>query len=288
MLNTWAHNPFNWRPLSKVWPSARPILNQLRRSGYIFAFTLPWPLPIILGHVGDFWMFRLLNAFGESTNPTQPLSGVQGWDTLAGSLGPGFDELNTELSPDGRSVDPLDPDEALKYPISVTSRVSTGGWFEKLKLYRDGLATNRWNKSLQCVWDLNQIEQVHNSVTSSKSPDAPAASGSTQTRRSSSVSRSVGVLDSGPRGSLGAATTVIWGAKDIALNTTLSTEGISDYFGMRDSHLVVLPHLGHWTQLDKVGASVWQAVIIWAVEGEHGSLGDSLAEYPAAKILVTS
>jgi len=292
MISTWVRNPLNWRPLSKLWPSARPIFNQLGKSGYIFAFNLPWPLPNILGHVGDFWMFRLLNAFGESNNPPQPLSGAQGWDTLAGSIGPGFDELDTKLSSDGNFVDPLDPDEALKYPLSIKSRVHTGGWFEKLKVYRDGLATSAWNKSLQCVWDLNQIEQVYNSVTSTRPATSSSGSSITQTqthrRRSSSTFRKVGVFDSGPVGSLEAATTVIWGAKDIALNTTLSTEGMLDYFGIRDSHLVLLPSVGHWTPLGKTGASIWEKVIAWAVEGENDILGDALADYPAAKILVTS
>lgn len=292
MVTTWARSPMNWRPLLKIWPSARPILTQLYKSGYIFSFYLPWPLPSILGYVGDFWMFRLLNAFGENNKPTEPLSGVKGFEALAGSIGPGFDELRSELSPDGHSVDPLDPDEALKYPLSVKSRVHSGGWFEKLKLYRDGLAMDPWNKSLERAWDLNQIEQVHNSITSLRSSTNSYGPSSTQTqtqrRRSSPTFRKVGVFDSGPPGSLAAATTVIWGAKDIALNTTLSTEGMADYFGIRDSHLVLLPSVGHWTQLGKTGQTIWETVIVWAVEGENGSLGDTLAEYPTAEILVTS
>jgi hypothetical protein len=285
MLVTWMHKPTNFRPLYRLLPSAKPLLKQIQRSGYVFSFLLPWPLPTILGRIGNFWMFRLLNAYGESNNPTGPVIGMHGWDLLASSLGPGFEELKTELVRDVKLVDPLDPDEDLKYPFSVKSRASTGGWFEKLRFYREDLIFSPWNKSLQLVWELNQIQQTHESVSSASSSSTTSAH---QRRRSSAAFKSVGVFEIGPKGTLGSATTIIWGAQDIAVSSTLAMEGISDYFGVRESHFIVLPRVGHWTPLSALAFGAWKAIISWAAQGEEGSLKDKLQDFPVVDIKVTS
>jgi pimeloyl-ACP methyl ester carboxylesterase len=286
MLRTWAHNPTNFRPLHHLFTHAKPLLRQLQKSGYIFAFGLPWPLPTILSHIGNFWMFRILNAFGESNDPTAPLTGTQGWEILASSLGPSLEELNTELDIGNKLIDPLDPDEHIKYPISVKSRASTGGWFEKLRLYRENLVASPWNKSLQLVWELNQIEQFHASISSTSTNTT--ASSAQKRRGSSATFKSVGVFDIGPPGSLAAATTIIWGNKDVALNMALTMDGIGDYFGVGESHFVVLSQVGHWTPLSSMACGVWKAVISWAVQGEEGPLKDKLGGFPIAEIKISS
>jgi hypothetical protein len=282
MVRAWIDKPTNVRPLHHLYSNAKPLLVQLQRSGYMFAFALPKPLASILGWIGNFWTFRLLNAFSESNNPVQPLTGNYGWDMLASSTGPGVEELKTELQPDNKPIDPLDQDEPFKYPFSVKHRASTGGWFEKLRLYRENLVQSPWHKSLQLVWELNRIEQDHPSLSTVSSH---SSSSSTQKRRSSSAQfKSVGVFDIGPPGSLAAATTVIWGAKDVALNTALATDGIKDYFGVRESHFLVLPTVGHWAPLSNSAFPVWKAVISWAVKGEDGPLKERLNAYPNVDI----
>jgi hypothetical protein len=289
MLKTWVHSPTNIRPLHHCLTNAKPLLSQILRSGYVFAFSLPWPLSAVLGRIGNFWMFRVLNAFADSNKPTAPLMSTQGLENLASSIGPGQNELDTELEAGNKPVDPLDPDEHLKYPISIQSRASTGGWFEKIRLYRENLLASPWNKSLQLVWELNQIEQTHASISSSSTSTGSSSASSAQKRRgSNATSKTVGVFDIGPPGSLAAATTVIWGAKDVALDTALATEGIADYFGVRESHFVVLPQAGHWTPLSTMAFGAWKAIVSWAVQGEEGPLKDKLAGFPAAEIKISS
>jgi hypothetical protein len=279
MFRTWLHSPTNIRPLSRLLPNAQPLIKQLRKSGYVFAFLLPQPLPNVLGRIGHFWMFRLLNAFSTSNDPVAPLEGIHGLKALAASLGPGREELATQLERGIKSLDPLDPDQDLKYPVSVRDRAGKGGWFEKIRIYREGLVTTPLNKSLQILWELNQIQQSREALSSLSS-----ASG----RKASASFKSVGVFDMGPPGTLAAATTVVWGARDMALNTTLCTEGIADYFGVRGSHLVMLPHVGHWTPVNRMAADVWEAVIAWAVNGEEGELSAKLEDMPSAKITINS
>jgi hypothetical protein len=286
MLLTWIHKPTNVRPLYRLLPNARPILKQLVRSGYVFSFMLPYPLPTFLGRIGDYWMFRLLNAFSDDSNerPTEPVPGTPGWNQLASSLGPGFEELKTELEHSAKSVDPLQPDDDIKYPESVRSRVSTGGWYDKIRYYRDDLIFAPWNKSLQLVWELNQIQTQHESFTSTSSTSSAAH----QRRRSSAAFKTVGVFDMGPKGTLGAATTILWGAKDVAVSSTLAMEGISDYFGVRESHYIVLPRVGHWTPLSGPAFGTWRAIVSWAAQGEDTPLKDRLQDFPAAKIKLVS
>jgi hypothetical protein len=145
----------------------------------VFIFNLPYPMANIVGSVGDFWWFRFLNAITEHPDPVNPLTGSHGMDILATTIGPSQRECTT-------AVNGTD----LAYSESVRQRADTGGNQEKLTYYRHGLAFSRWRKSIEILWELDQLQQQQ-----------------AGRRRSSS---SAGLFDTGPEGSLKVPTTVIW------------------------------------------------------------------------------
>jgi hypothetical protein len=151
------------------------------------------------------------------------------------------------------------------FRLQVLQRARTGGWSEKIRLYRDNLAFGPWEKSLETLWDLNQIEQNTG-------------------RRSSSATD---LFNVGPIGSFKARTTVIWGKGDVAIENSIATDGILDFFGAKPSQLIYLSRVGHWSPVEKQGIPIFEEIIAWAMEGENGSLKDRLGdEYPVARFAV--
>ncbi|KAF2668531.1 alpha/beta-hydrolase [Microthyrium microscopicum] len=276
MFKTWIHHPTNLRLLRQIYPNLKPVLRQLSKSAYVFAFKLPWPFNLILGRMGNFWFYRLCNALAYQSR--EPVTGAAGWDMLASCLGPSdIEYLSTSKSAHAeKRGSALVEDET--YPHSIKHRTTTGGWATKICYYHDGLPTGIWTKSLQTLWELNQLEQASSSFSSASS------SGSTRRRSGSRV----GIFDIGPPGTLAAATTVLWGQKDAACDYAVAIEGIGDYFGVHDSHLIHLPNAGHWTTMDPQAVDVWELVIHWAVKGEGDKMMELLEGYPAAKLVFSS
>jgi pimeloyl-ACP methyl ester carboxylesterase len=227
-------------------------------SAYVFVFRLPYLLAILPGVPGDFWMFRYLNAVSENINPSRPIPGAAGFDLLASSIGPSLIQISQTAN---------EGDMVLEYPTSVKSRATNGGWYEKIRLYREGLAFLPWEKSLETLWELNSLQQT--------SPSSRHRSGSL-----------AGIFETEPPGSLRNPTTVIWGKEDHALSHTLCLEGIEDYFAVHGSNVVMLSNCGHWVPLSKHGVDAWQEVVHWAVTGEKESLKQRLDDYPLAKVVL--
>jgi pimeloyl-ACP methyl ester carboxylesterase len=253
MLHTWLRNPLDLKLLRRVFSNAFPLFRQIVKSGYVFIFNLPRPLANSIGTVGDHWFLRYLNAVSTHPDPPKPLPGTHGAEMLAGSIGPSMKECVSSGKGD------------LEYPRSVRERAQNGAWFEKIRVYRDGLAFAPWEKSLETLWDLTQIQQVKSR------------------RRSSS---GAGLFDTGPEGSLKAPVTVIWGKSDVAIENSIAIEGIRDFFGVKGSQLIMIQKCGHWTPVERQGAPVFEEVIAWAAGGEVGSLKDRLdSDYPMASII---
>jgi hypothetical protein len=253
MLHTWIRNPLDFRILRRVFSNASPIFRQVVKSGYIFIFNLPRPMANLVGTVGDYWFIRYLNAISTHPDPPQPLPGAHGAEMLAGSVGPSMEECVTKGAGE------------LIYSDSVRQRAQTGGWLEKIRVYREGLAFSTWNKSLETLWDLTQIQQVKGR------------------RRSSSIAP---LFDTGPEGSLKAPTTVIWGKRDIAIENSIALDGFRDFFGCKSSQVIRIQKCGHWTPVEKQGAPVFEEVIAWAAGGEVGTLKDRLGDnFPLASII---
>jgi pimeloyl-ACP methyl ester carboxylesterase len=226
------------------------------KSGYVFVFNLPYPLANVIGNVGDFWWYRYLNAVSTHPDPPKPLSGAHGMELLASSVGPSTREC-------GIVFDDSHPE--LAYSYSVRERASTGGSQEKITYYRHGLAFSPWEKSLETLWELNQLQEQDSS------------------RRSSSGDA---LFDTGPEGSLKAPATIIWGKSDIALETSLALEGFKDFFASPSSQVIQIRRCGHWTPLEKQAVHIFEEVIVWTLGGENGTIREQLGDsYPMAVIL---
>lgn len=192
-----------------------------------------------LATVGEHWFFRYLNAVTMHPDPPKPLEGSLGAELLASSTGPSMRECV------------ITGKEDLAYPASVRERAQNGTWFEKVRIYRDGLAFSPWEKSLETLWDLTQLQPRK------------------VRRRSSS---GVALFNTGPEGTLRAPTTVIWGQDDIAIERSFAVQGIKDIFGCKSSQLIEIPGCGHWSPIEKKGVPIFERVIAWAAGGEVGSL----------------
>jgi pimeloyl-ACP methyl ester carboxylesterase len=195
----------------------------------------------------------------------QPLYSAEGWEMLASSTGPGVNQCG------GSS------DQRYPYAVELRAKANNGGFSEKIRYYREDLFGSTWSKSLQTVWELSRLGEQAAAIHSTHSPVSSVSSSTLDSppRRRSSVG---GVFDNGPPGTLGSATTIVWGAKDHAVGQALALEGIRDYFGVRPSQLVMLPKTGHWTQLEENGRKVFERVVVWAAEGEAKELGEVVGD----------
>jgi pimeloyl-ACP methyl ester carboxylesterase len=271
MLSSWKHAPGNLRLLGKAFANIKPVLKQIIKSGYVFAFNLPSPLSSAIGSLGDYWMLRFINA--------ATVTGSHGAEILASSVGPGPNQCVVDQPPiqnidptpgpsDNKSTTSAPP---LRYSDAVRRRALSGGSSEKLRLYRDGCLTRPWTKSLEVLWCLNQLENSDEELM----------------RRRRSSGSTAGLFEVGPEGVLGAPMTVIWGREDVAIENCIAIEGLGDYFGVRNSQLVVIGRCGHWTPVERLGAPVFDAVLEWTLAGEKVPLkkwfGD---DYPLVTVSI--
>lgn len=256
MLKTWLRSPFNISLIRKAFSNILPVIRQVVKSGYVFVFNLPYPLANVVGNVGDFWWYRYLNAVSTHPDPSKPLSGTHGMELLASSVGPSTIQCGVVF---------VNSHPELAYSDSVRERANTGGSQEKLTYYRHGLAFSPWEKSLETLWELNQIQEQGGR------------------RRSSSAGA---LFDTGPKGSLKAPATIIWGKSDIALETSLALEGFKDFFGASDSQIIQIRRCGHWSPLEKQAVPIFEEVIEWTLGGEKVGIREQLGDsYPMAEIL---
>lgn len=166
-------------------------------------------------------------------------------DSLAATLGPGIIEIGTKTA-GGDS-----------YGASVHSRAKSPGetFWRQTAYYRHGLATEHWEKSLETVADLYNLESSN------------STSGSPLHRRSSSSASSAIFTDS-YNGSLKAPATILWGEKDLAVSKAICLDGIGDYLA-RGSEVVLLPSTGHWTPVEREGrAALVKVISLCAEDGQ--------------------
>ncbi|EON63419.1 hypothetical protein W97_02646 [Coniosporium apollinis CBS 100218] len=245
MLKSGAGQPRSLRLIRTAASTLSPVFTQLKKSGYVFIFLLPAPLANAFGSFGNYYVLRLLHQIAAKSK--HPLEGTELAEAMAQSLGPSAEQC----AGDG-------------YSEHVRRRAPSGGWSEKIRYYREGAATGSWDKSIETVVSVSNLERAGGR------------------RRSSS---GAGLFEDGPRGALKAKVTFVVGLKDVAVDPTLAFEGIGDYFG-RESQMVTLPEAGHWTPSEKEGAAVLEEVTAWALEGEHGTVRERLQKFPGAKVTV--
>ncbi|KAF2503318.1 putative alpha/beta fold family hydrolase [Lophium mytilinum] len=243
MLHTWLQRPLSVRLLKTAFRTVSPLLSQARKSGYVVVFQLPPPLSNFAGRMGSKWFLRLLHKLSRKPGPAG-LSPAEAAECMAATIGPGAAQLGT-ITEDG-----------LAYPEAVKQRQHDDGWSEKIRIYREGLFKGKWEKSLEMIVRLSELD------------------GQSFSRRSSS---GAGLFEDGPPGSLQAPVTVVYGKKDPAFEQRLALEGISDYLTKR-SQIVVLEKGGHWLPVEKAGADVLEQIVLWALEGEDGALKSRLGD----------
>ncbi|KAK7531705.1 Alpha/Beta hydrolase protein [Phyllosticta citribraziliensis] len=228
MLHTWTKEPLRLTLLRNAFRTVEPVLSQIRKSSYVFAFRLPVPLIRIVSYLTGTTYLGVVHAIaaqGLSASVAQkPTYAV---DALASSLGPSPSQCVAPPAASSSTSDanPSPPDTttpSLAYPPSVAARArsTTAAWLHATAYYRDGLAVARWTKSLQTILSLSALDpsssvspQTSHSPQTSFNPRASlptidttsttngggsvSSAGSTPRRRRSSAAAALGALTHG-------------------------------------------------------------------------------------------
>jgi pimeloyl-ACP methyl ester carboxylesterase len=248
MLRTYMRNPTAFGLLSKAYAVISPILSQLRKSNYIFVFLLPQPLSVFAGRMANSWFLRVLHRLAQRKRSF--LIDTPAAEAMAASVGPGASECHPTPKTDMHQ----------SYPESVARRIPSGGWYNKIRLYREGLFLKPWQKSLETLFALRNLEELEESSPRSKSASPHSA------HRPSTA----GLFDSGPPGALRSPATIVYGMKDLAFEPKLGLEGIQDYL-VKGSQVVLVEKGGHWLPVEQEGGQVLEEVITWCLEEENGT-----------------
>ncbi|KAL4997289.1 hypothetical protein BDV10DRAFT_195192 [Aspergillus recurvatus] len=246
MLRSFLRSPIRERSLMfNAAKSLKPVLFQLWRSGYIFAFQLP---PLLIAYIGNGANQATLKYTHKMSYGKQSYTLIDAAECMASTLGPSLYEAKTQTA-DGEG-----------YADSAVTRPAISNFVEMCSYYRDGTAMAAWEKSIETITSLHSISQEDG------------------IRRTVS---DAGEFD-GASGALKANVTVVWGQKDHALTRELCLDGISDYLP-RDSQVVELPTSAHWTPLEREGRIALAKAVEWAVKGEREDIGAVIeACYPKA------
>jgi pimeloyl-ACP methyl ester carboxylesterase len=252
MFKLFLHSPIRSRSmLPKAWNTVKPALRQAFLSGYFFVFQLPMPLVRYFGNGGNRAWFRGIHANAHGNPKTY--TGEEAAEAMASSLGPSVEEYKTQTS------------EHSTYSGSVLKDGGLGNFAHAVAYYRQNTAAARWSKSLETITSLHAISRGND------------------IRRTGSRT---GLFDDGPKGSLKAESTFVWGLNDIALDRRICLEGIDDYLTHR-SHVVTLPQSGHFTPVENESRAILDKVITWASEGEKEDIKAVLEAYGSgAKVTV--
>lgn len=206
---------------------------------YTVIFNLPYPLASIFPTFGNYWFLRLLHKAEHghlAPGKYRKLTSKEAGEAMAASAGPGLAQLN----------------ESDGYAASLRSRLPNNGMLEKFRIYREGLFRGPWEKSIETIVALSEIQ-----------PSGKRGSGGSGT----------GLFDDGPPGAFKAPATMIYGSGDPAFDSRLVLDGVGDYLA-KDSQVVVLEDSGHWLPLEELGSNAIEEVVAWAIDGEEGPLKD--------------
>lgn len=250
IFNTFLHAPIERRScLRKSLETLKPLLKQLLLFGYIPAFHLPRFMVAYLGTGGNCAFLRgaLRAEYGKDKSEWSLAN------SMAATLGPSEEECKTQIS-DG-SVANDNPDGTagvIAYSKAVRDRAQSraSSFVDKTRYYTDGAGTQKWQKSLETLAALYNIENEDSCSTD------------LHRRRSSSS----GIFEPPHAGSLRAPVTIIWGQKDQACTQRICLDGIGDYLA-KGSQVVLLPRTGHWTTVEKESRIALGRVIEWYIEG---------------------
>lgn len=243
MLHAFYQSPMQCRHcLFKAFSSIRPLARQAFVLGYTVAFHLPSMFVHFLLTGGNRAFVRGIHQYASGVNNSQ----LDRASYLAGVLGPSLEECKTSTvaknAPDVR--------KPLTYPASVGHRAAqVTALYESTNYYRNGALSDHWEKSLETIAALYDIE---------------LSQGTLRPRRHSS---GAGLFGEHYDGALKAPATFVWGQSDPVLTQKICLDGIGDYLA-KGSQVVMLPRTGHWTPTEVEGRVALRRVIEWAVQGE--------------------
>ena len=232
MLHTWLRQPRNMHLLRNAFSALSPILTQFRRSFYIFSFNLPWPFSMVFSTFGNYWFLRILHNLGKG----KPKDGEQiigrlnpkeAGEAMAITTGPGEAQLN-------------DTGDTLKYGESVRKRFSDRGMSEKIRIYREGLFQDKWEKSLELTASLFELH------------DASAS-------RKSSATITEGAMQN--------PITLMIGEHDTAFDLRLAFNDIKEFL-VPGSQVLLIKGVGHWVPIEPGGRQILEKTIMWALDGD--------------------
>ena len=240
IFSSWRRSPLKYKLLLKAFEPVRPVYVQLKRSAYIFTFQLPLFIATQTITRCNLWLIRLMHSLAlghKSIKDTREV--ISG---MAGYMGPM--SVKDDRVPSGLK----------NFGESVCRRSRSAFPFQDtIRYYREGLATQPWNKDLESILKLSDIADFNK-----------------YKRRRASVG-SVSQL----AGCLGVPVTVVFGTKDVALDTRIMLEGLDDYM-TGGSQIIRLP-VGHWVPHEGDGPKVLATVVTWALEDERSeTLGQAL------------
>lgn len=202
----------------------RPLIRQAMLFGYIFAFNLPRPMVKYLGKAGNYFNPRFVVKLAHG-------KGCDVQEGLAASFGPGIIEVDTKTT-DGQS-----------YGATVHQRAASAGepYCRQTAYYANGLAFQKWEKSLELIADLYNLES-----------ESSASANISPIRRRSSSSASSALFTETYAGALRAPSTILWGEKDVIVGKEICLDGVGDYLS-RGSEVILLPRTAHWVPLEQEG-----------------------------------
>ncbi|KAL9095100.1 MAG: hypothetical protein Q9165_002703 [Trypethelium subeluteriae] len=288
MTKTWLHrlsaSPrttiLDLRLLSTAFRTLFPVLYQLLLSHYVFIFQLPYPLPTLYGRLGNFWFLRQVHSHASPSAPSSSPNSTSASTSASASAS----AFASSLGPSPKNCTTQTPAPTpVTYGASVLARARRpdGGFPEKIRLYREGLLARRWSRSLATLAALQNLEEEAAATVVMDGDGNAAGSGAVASlkekkkkkrRRSSSAGFGGGLFEDGPEGAAKAPCTVVWGAKDVALDRRICLEGMGAYLGVRGSQMLLLPEAGHWAVTEKEGGAVVRACLLWSLQGEEDEL----------------
>ncbi|KAH7047460.1 Alpha/Beta hydrolase protein [Macrophomina phaseolina] len=183
MCHTWTQQPLNFRLLRNSWKTLQPLVSQLRKSYYIFAFNLPDLPARVLGSFTGAWFLSKIHrvASYNINSPTNESVIKEAAEALASSLGPGISQCKTAISPPLSSIPEKQAavydNTPTAYPSTVHSRAASAShaWFQKTRYYRDGLILGRWTKSLQTILSLSVLDSSNSTLVGSSTATSPTS-----------------------------------------------------------------------------------------------------------------
>ena len=243
------HAWHDFRLVNSAFDTLFPLLRQLFLSHYVSIFHLPHPFPTIYGRLGSYWFLRKAHSHALSGKNNQS-SGPESPPALASSLGPDITNCGTTTA------------DRSSYGSCVRARAQRidGDFPQKIRIYREGLLTRPWSMSSQ---SLASFQMLSDSLSCSLSE-----------RRESTSFSDDGHFDNGPVGALKAPCTILWGAKDAALDRMVCLEGMGAYLVGKRSQVILLPEGGHWAITEKDGIRIARECLLWSLQGESDSLED--------------